>query len=192
MTISPIGNKQTSDLRLQTSVRNFLLKSEVWSLKSAQGFTFIELVFVTLALGVLVVSVLPGFRQTWAHLQEERTAFQIAQSLRSARVLAIAQGQPIAWIWEGEAHRMWLGTQQDDGTAVPVPGRWGAPRVLPEGVTLTVTREQHDVSRVSFFPDGTSQLTTLMIGSAAAAHYQIAVHETTGHVELTPAGISSS
>jgi len=159
------------------------LKSEVWSLKS-YGFTFIELVFVMVALAVLVVSAAPHLQRQWSRFQEEGVAFELAQELRTARTLAIAQSQPVTWMWEATTRQRWLAMVQDDGTVVPAPGRWGHHRVVPARVVLSITRDEQPAQQITFYPDGTSELTTLSVGIDSTFHYTITVYEATGQVAL--------
>ncbi len=167
----------------------FSLLSQVSCLKSQASFTFIELVFVTVVLGVLAVLAIPRMQQTWAHLQAERTAFEQAQLLRTARTIAIAQSEVVEWVWDGQAHRVWLGRQQADGSVAPLAGRFGHPRSLPEDVELTIVQPAESSDRVSFFPDGTSQSVTLVIGGKSLPRYQIVVDETTGQVAVQAASL---
>ena len=150
------------------------------------GFTFIELVFVALILGLLLASVLPRVQQSWAGLQAERTAFELAQSLRTARTLAVAQGRPVEWHWDAEARRVSLKTAGADGTSESVTGRLGRPRTIPDQVTLTVLQDEQGVAHVNFFPDGTSEPTTLLISDATSPRHQITVDETTSQVVVQP------
>jgi prepilin-type N-terminal cleavage/methylation domain-containing protein len=147
-----------------------------------RGFTFIELIFVTLALGLLVLTATPRIRQAWVRLQIERTAFFLAQMLRTARTLAITNSQPIAWVWDPAGRRVWLGTQHDDDLPDPLSGRFGRPHPIPEQVRLSVMRDEEAVAQVNFFPNGTSQPTTVLISDPLVPRYQIAVDETTGQV----------
>ena len=136
------------------------------------------------ALAVLVVSAAPNLQRQWSRFQEERVAFDVAHELRTARTLAIAQSQPVVWMWDASTRQWWLALVQDDGTVVPAPGRWGHRRALPERVVLSVAREDQPVQQVAFYPDGTSDVTTLSIGTDAVVHYTITVYEATGQVAL--------
>lgn len=155
-------------------------QSEIRNLQS--GFTFIELVFVTLVLGILLVAALPSIQRGWSTLQMERTTFVLAQTLRTARTLAITQGRPIDWIWDAQAREVRLSSQPATGEPVAVPGRLGAPRVIPAAIELAVLQRGQPVERISFFPDGTSQSTSLLIGGTSAPRYQIALNGSTSQV----------
>ncbi|MBI3312400.1 MAG: GspH/FimT family pseudopilin [Candidatus Omnitrophica bacterium] len=161
--------------------------SAACSLQLQKGFTFIELVFVTLLLGLLAVSALPRFEQEWSHLQAERMALSLAQMLRTARALAITQSRPIEWVWQSDTRRVWLGTSEEDGSIEPLSGRFGRAQPVPEPVGIVVTQQDGSLASVSFFPDGTSQPALLRITERDVPRYQIAVDGTTGQVAVKAA-----
>ena len=141
---------------------------------------------MAIVLGIVMVSVLPSFHARWKRVQEERAAFAVAQSLRSARSVAVSRSQVMAWVLEAESRRTWIGQEQDDGSVSPMSGSLGAPRRLPEAVTVQAWRDREPVDRVIFFPDGTAQATALSVGGdSAESHYQIAVDAATGDVTVT-------
>ena len=148
---------------------------------------------MAIVLSIVMVSVLPRFRARWQRFQEERAAFTVAQSLRAARSLAVTYSRPMAWVFESESRRMWIGEEQDDGSAQPVSGSLGAPHRLPEAVTLQALRDREAVDRIAFLPDGTAQPTTLVIGDDSThPDYQIAVDAATGHVTVTSSLLPAS
>ena len=142
-----------------------------------------------MALGIVIVLILPQFRSSWSRLQMEQTAFELAQTLRAARVVAITESQPVEWVWESEGRRVWLGRSTEEGSLEPIAGRLGHVRRVPEPVEVSVVRDEAPVDRVSFFPDGTSQATTLLVGNQAAPRYAISVDATTGQVAVEPASL---
>lgn len=161
-------------------------RHSTFDIRHANGFTFIELVFVALMLGVLTLAVAPRFQQEWSRLQAERTAVSLAQMLRTARTLAVAQSRPVQWVWQSDTRRVWLGTQEEDGSITPLSGRLGRAQTVPEPVGLTVMQQERSVTEVGFFPDGTSQATLLRISERNVPRYQVAVDGTTGQVAVAP------
>ena len=153
-----------------------------------RGFTFVELVFVTLLLTILLMAAAPNFRGTWRGLQMERSAVDMAQMLRSARVLAIARAEPVRWEWDERLQRaqLMLLHESPEGQVEPAPieGRLGRAHVLPGEVALTVWREDEPVKDIQFFPDGTSDSTRLLFGDPNDPRYQIEVDGSTSVVAL--------
>ena len=152
------------------------------------GFTFVELVFVTLVLTILVVSAMPNFRGTWRGLELARSAVEIAQMLRSARVLAITRGEPVVWQWDVTHQRMQLAAlhEQEGGRVEPGPieGRLGRARIIPGDVDVTILREEQPVEEIQFLPDGTSDTTLVLFGDPNDPSYQIEVNGSTSQVAL--------
>jgi len=112
----------------------------------------------------------------------ERTAFQLAQMLRTARTLAITQGHPIQWFWDSQAQQASLVVQQTDGSMAAVSGRFGQPQPIPTHVELSVVQSGQPVTQIDFFPDGTSQTTSLLIGDTSASRYHVALDGPTSQV----------
>ncbi len=154
------------------------------NLEPLRGFTFIELVFITLILGILMLAALPRMQHGWSHLQTERTAFQLAQSLRAARVLAIAQGVPVQWKWDADARTVQLFTQQADGSLVEIPGHLGHLSIPAKGVPVSVLQDGQPVETVMFLADGTTHTTTVLLGASAAPSFTIALDGSTSQVAV--------
>ena len=149
------------------------------------GFTLLELVLVTAALVILIATAVPNIQHGWAALQTERTAFTVAQTLRSARTLAIASSASVAWVWDAEARQVCLGGPTARRCATDHLGdRLASPRRIPEPIQMTATRQDQPVAQVTFFPDGTSQPTTFLISSPGASRYRITVDATTSQVAV--------
>ena len=141
---------------------------------------------MAIVLAVVTVSAMPRFRARWQRVQEERAAFSLAQSLRTARSLAAAHSRSTAWVWDAQARRMWIGQAQDDGSTEPVAGRLGAPQALPQDVAVQALQAGQPVERIVFLPDGTAQAATVMIGADPEhPHYAVAVEAATGQVTVT-------
>ncbi len=147
-----------------------------------RGFTLIELIFVMVILGWLLVAAMPRLRQGWTALEMERTAFELAQMLRTARVLAITTNQPITWTWNADTRRAVL--QQATDPPTPLTGRLGRPRAVPQEVALSVLQSEQPVERITFLPDGTSQSTMLLIGDAFAPRSRVTVDGSTSQVAV--------
>ncbi len=160
-----------------------------------RGFTLIELLCVVLVMLILLTAALPSLQQQWRGLQTERAAMDVAQLLRTARTLAVAQGRQVDWLWQEHQRTIRLAAAAEETALEP---RWQQPRLIPDGVTLVVRQEQGPVDRVSFFSDGTSgasdrtmRNTTVDVAQAAKSKFQIVVDGARGRVTIQRAAPSS-
>ena len=182
---------KTQDSRLKRKNRSSL-GSRVSGLGSTQGFTLIELVVVAAVLAVVMVSAVPHLQRGWVSAQTERTAFQVAQSLRAARTLAITGTRMVDWIWDGEGRRVCVGSSEAVDCAAADPhDRLAGPRRVPSPLRLAVTHDGQAVSRVRFFPDGTSQSSTVVVNDAASPRYTIVIDGSTSQVAVHAATLAS-
>mgnify|MGYP001609146353 CR=1 FL=1 len=159
----------------------------VESSSGAAGFTLIELALVAVTLGVLLVSAVPHVRRGVESMQTERTAFQLAQMLRTARVLAISEGCAIDWAvgMGNNAQRVSLELNDSACAGKALPARMAR--------TMAVLPPLHvePVGRIRFSPDGTSQSTTIVVTDATLPRYHITVDGSTSLVQ-TRAGAPPS
>ena len=168
------------------------MRHSPFAIRNSTGFTLIEIILVAAVLVILLVSTLPRFQETSQRLHVERTAFEVAQLLRYAHGRAVSQGDVIVVTWDGEGRRASLGSL--DGTE---PAAWPidcsrqplplSPPLqstsVPETVTVNLVREDRAVTCVNFFPDGTSDPTTLHL-IHRALDYIVTVHGPTSYVAL--------
>jgi len=145
----------------------------------SSSFTLIELVFVMAILGILLATSLPRFLRTADRLRTERAASELAQILRYAHERAVAEGREMVWRWDESAHRGWLESASDDGTFQPIEDRVSFRPPSGEVMVIALVRDGVPVDRVPFFPDGTSQQSTLYV-SHGDDRYTVTVNEATG------------
>ena len=160
------------------------------------GFTLVELILVSVVLGILLAASAPRFQQTAQRMRAEQAAFECAQLLRLAHERAVAEGRDVIWAWDPYARRVQLyrvmtaGPTEsieaiDEPTARSEPFLPGLRMRLdhagaapcPDGVAA-------EGACVRLFADGTSEATTLTLDAPARA-YVITVHETTSRISLT-------
>jgi len=125
---------------------------------------------VATVLALLLVGAAPRFAETAQRLRVEQTVFEFAQLLRYAHARAVAQGDVIVMRWHGEHRRARLHVivGQDPRAwpsdcapdAAPLPAAPESPAV-PAGVAVTWLHKDRAVDCVNFFPDGTSEPTSL-------------------------------
>lgn len=149
----------------------------------SRGFTLIELALVTVTIGVLMVSAAPHVRRGMENMQTERTAFQIAQILRTARTLAISEGCAIevGGIEKDNAQHISLKWLPEPTPATcsgkVLPARMVRPVVVPPPITVK------PIDRIRFSPDGTTQSTTIIISDDTIPRYHITVDGSTSLVQ---------
>jgi Tfp pilus assembly protein FimT len=156
---------------------------------------------VTVVIALLLAASIPRFAHTAQRLRVERVAFELTRLLRFAHERAVTQGREVAWAWETPAQRAILHEQlptddDADPTWRPVPSSRSVP--LAGDASLHVTYEQEPLgcpeavagtSCVRFFPDGTSESSTVTL-VVGGQRYTATVDATTGRVVLaagTPA-----
>ena len=151
-----------------------------------RGFTLLELLCVALVLVILLTAALPQLQRQWRGLQTERATMEVAQQLRTARALAVAQGRRIDWLWQEEQRTSRLAAAAEEAAMEP---RWQSPRPVPDGVRLVVRQAQGVVDRISFFadgtsgvPDGTTCSTIVQVTQDAVPAFQILVDGARGRV----------
>jgi Tfp pilus assembly protein FimT len=145
----------------------------------SRGFTLIELALVAVTLAVLLVSAVPHVRRGAANMQTERTAFQVAQMLRTARAVAISEGCAVDWVVGRDHNAQRVSLELDDSTCAgkTIPTRMARTMVVPPPITV------NPIDRVRFSPDGTSQSTTIVVTDDTIPRYHITVDGSTSLVQ---------
>ena len=156
------------------------------------GFTFIELIFVTVVLGLLLAAAIPRMQQGWVSFQTEQAAFELAQTLRVARVVAITQSQPVIWTWDAQTRQVALGGPTQDDTITPLAGRAGRPYRVASPISLTIKSEGAPNSRLQCFPDGTCDAASIVLSNRTASRYCVTVDGSTGRVVVQRTALASS
>ncbi len=132
------------------------------------GFTLIELVFVMVIVSILLASTAPRFHHTQNRLQTEQFAFQLAQLLRYAHERAVTEMQEVVWVWDEKERRLQLEVVRADQTSgqlvsETLEDRFTIQEPLPDDLEILPTRHDVPVDRIRFFPDGTSERTSIKI-----------------------------
>ncbi len=153
------------------------------------GFTLIELVLVAAVLGLLLLASIPRFQQTAQRLRLERSAFELTQLLRYAHARAAAEGIELIWVWDEKDRQAHLERLLENGQSARLEERAAssAPLMGEASVSLIQAGEPVACECVRFFPDGTSEATTLTV-SLRESLYRITIDEATSQV-LLAAGV---
>ena len=153
--------------------------------RHARGFTLVELVLVASVLGILLVASVPRFAQTANRLRVEQAAFELTQLLRYARERAVAQGREVRWVWEDDTRQAHLEAVGEDGQPALIPERAAHSSPLIPDASAALRRGDKSVGCkcIRFFPDGTSESTTIAVRFHELI-YTVTVHEATGQACL--------
>ena len=125
-----------------------------------RGFTLIELVFVTLILGVLTGMAAPVFRRSYRRLGMEAASWNLTSSLAYARERAVMDRAPVRVLFD-DAAGTWRLATYEAGQFVDRRDRWARPRRLASGLSF-----KFPPPFVTFYPDGTADETSVDITSA--------------------------
>jgi len=157
-----------------------------------RGFTLIEVVLIATIISILLVASLPRFHHTAQRLRVEQAAFGLAQLLRFSHELSVTEGTDVIWAWQGveRASRVWELADDQGLWRDRSPSRHAT---LAEGVSLAVGHGEPSLgcpeplmassACVHFFPDGTSEPTTLTVRLDDHT-YRVTVDGTTSEVLL--------
>jgi len=162
---------------------------------------------VAVVVGLLAVSSIPRFGQTAKRLRAERAAQELSQLLRLSHARAVASGRPVTWVWDPGSRQARLydvvGAAGEPALAQPVDERAARSAPLPEDVSVSLTREDRELSCdqqgdprdcadcgcVHFHPDGTSEDGLGEAARLQVTHerraYTATVDAPTGQVALT-------
>ena len=140
---------------------------------------------VASVLGILLVASVPRFAQTANRLRVEQAAFELTQLLRYARERAVAQGREVIWMWEDDTRQAHLEAVDENGHPAPIPEHAARSTPLIPDASAALLRDDKAVEChcVRFFPDGTSESTTLTVTFHERV-YTVTVHEATGQTCL--------
>ncbi|MFH1723978.1 MAG: GspH/FimT family protein [Elusimicrobiota bacterium] len=141
------------------------------------GFTLIELMLVTLLLGVLTAASVPLFQRTFRSLALEDGANNVARTMDYARERAIMEGLRYRVSLDPEEGTYRLSFEDDEGAFQLVRGRVGGLRRLPWGVHMEAEQTQ-----VTFAPNGAGTDAELVFSNDNGETLTLEVDGLTGRV----------
>ena len=140
--------------------------------EARDGFTLVELLIVCAILGILLAGTIPAFRGSFRGASLRRAAFDVAGTLRQARVLALGEerawrvtfdkAQGIYWsLGFATPQEMQEATEHEDAVAK---------RQMPKDVLVAGTTypTASDRFAVTFYPDGSAEEGEVRLGVAGS------------------------
>lgn len=115
-----------------------------------RGYTFIEILFVVIIVGILVAVSLPGFRNTFSNLQLNNASSQLQSFMNYLAERAVVEGKIIYFNIDSE-NKEFLAKVKD----TPVPLKTYS---LPKDMAIETDRKQ-----VFFYPDGSIDNVTVKL-----------------------------
>ncbi len=146
--------------------------------------TLLEIVIVSVVLGVLLVSSLPRFSQTAERLRVERGAAELAQLFRYAHARSIAEGKTVLWRWDESSRQIQLSTLTLDGTETPLSDRFKSTHPLDALAEFELSDGEEPIDEGRFFPDGTAERATARLAYRQIV-YTVQVDDATGQISYT-------
>jgi prepilin-type N-terminal cleavage/methylation domain-containing protein len=164
------------------------------------GFTFIELLVVTVLIAILAGSSIHGTARTFKKMQVERAAREILLSAQFARIQAIESQRSCRLILDKSTRSLMVLATIPERTYAVVRNAYARPfqfadEVEYEMIAITPTRPPEDLTQetalettITFRPDGSADGAVIQVGNGTT-HYTIYVSSATGsaRVEHGPA-----
>lgn len=144
-------------------------------IRSAAGFTLVELIIVMLIITTMAMAVMPIFRDTYADLKEETTVQNILTAMKYAQARAVTDGIEYRIYFSPKKNAYWLMrqtvTEDFKRDFEPVQDRHGHYTVLPDKFILEKPKAHRDRENesyyISFFPSGASDIATIFLARAS-------------------------
>lgn len=146
-----------------------------------KGFTFIELVLVTIIMLILLGFSTPFFKKPFANLQLKRTTQDLMQLMRYVQAKAIAQRELHQINLDFSKSSFWASIKKDDssGELRRLSGRWGKTFQTPEGISIA-----SESSVITFYPNGSSDKAEIKISNITGEAFIITTDRTIKYAEF--------
>ena len=154
---------------------------------SLKSFSLIELLLVVVILGVIAGLAIPNFSQTYANLQLQETAKNIAYVMRYAQSQAVIKQKNFRLEFDEPDKAYWLTQSLDEGqgkntkTAEAfferILGRNGRTFNIPDELTLEILKPF-----VEFSPNGDIEKMRIFLSNRKNKYFTVSTQEQTGYV----------
>lgn len=177
--ISRIGNK-TFLPKSKGFTPPFLHTKRYYEAERA-GFTFIELVLVTVIILILVGLSTPLFKRPFSSIQLRNTCQDLVQLMRYVQTKSIAERKFCRINFDFEKGIFWPTVQDDTQPEkfVKIKGSQGMPFKVPLGISI-----EGESSFIAFYPDGTSDKADIKISDTRGKTFTVTTQRNTGYVKI--------
>ncbi len=144
------------------------------SLRQKRGFTFLELLFVVIILGILLGVSLPQFKKSYQAFQFDAFTGQFAGLFNYLRQRSMVESKIIHLEFDNEKKEYWSYFDQSEARLKTYP--------IPDGVTLEADKDE-----VLFYPDGNIDKITINIVSPDHKEVSLTTEGVWGGVKVNKA-----
>ena len=156
-------------------------------LHSLKSFSLIELLLVVVILGVIAGLAIPNFSQTYASLQLQETAKNIAYVMRYAQSQAVIKQKNLRLEFDEPNKTYWLTQSMDEAqekntkggeaSFERILGRNGRTFNIPDELTLEIPKPF-----VEFYPNGDIEKMRIFLSNPKRKYFTVSTQEQTGYV----------
>jgi type II secretory pathway pseudopilin PulG len=155
-----------------------------------KGFTLVELMFVFLLLGFMLLLTFPNFREFFSPRNMKRAILGFVGTLRYAQNQAATTKHRYRLNMDVKENAFWITVEDEKGKFVPDPSSHGQRTFLPAGVVfLDIYHPERGKVRdgaayVEFFPTGWADECTIHLQRSEEEIFTFFVHPLGGKVEV--------
>lgn len=131
----------------------------IFVIKRIQGLTFIEILIVIIAIGILAGISSPGLKKTFSYLQLNIFSQDFQNLMNYLQQRSIVEGKIISLNIENTHKKYWAKIQNSEAPLKVY--------TLPEGIKIEIEPKQEidDAEVIYFFPDGQIDKVTIKISN---------------------------
>lgn len=151
------------------------------SQRNSKGFTFIELILVSIIILVLAGLSTPIFKSPFQTFRLKDTCQTIVQLMRYLQAKSIAERKPCRINFDLAQGSFWLTEQADTSPAEfkRIKGRWAKIFKAPAGISI---ESQNSV--VTFYPDGSSDKAEIKVSCGRGEAFLISAGRNINYVSI--------
>ena len=125
------------------------MTSQIGKKRSSSGFTFIEIIFVTVILSILISIAIPNFRNTYHSLQLNNAAWDVYTILDYAKDRSMIEQKVFKININKISNTVSLFVKEDEGDFVHIRENLVRSKRLPIGISIECIKDG-----IIFFPSG--------------------------------------